>query len=303
MDNSPLISIIVVSYNQEKYIRENLDSIKRQTYANIELIIADDASKDNSVEVFEKWLIENNYIAKKNYHQNNTGFATTLNECIELTTGKYIKIIAADDFLHENAIEKCVSRLEELGEDYGMIYTDVYTIDEDSKIREDMMDCNSSYHPDPDEFYNMLVLGNRIMALSVVVLKSVLVETGIYDEKFLVEDYYKWLKIGKLYKVAYIPEKLAFYRWHGSNISIIKAERIKKEDIILKMMFDKTGIAKNIIRDYLIVELIKKNKVDIEALNAYKKYPYRNKLLIACTRYNFPSFGYRVLNRLIKLGD
>lgn len=173
MKTKPLVSIIVISYNHEKYIRENLNSVKEQTYSNIELIVADDASQDNSVEVFEQWLLENNYKAKKNYHHNNTGIAVILNECIDIATGKYIKIIAADDFLHENTIEKCISKLEELSEEYGMIYTDVYTIDEDSKICQDIMDCNSSYSIDPNEFYNMLVVGNRIMALSVVMRKSV----------------------------------------------------------------------------------------------------------------------------------
>ncbi|WP_407500066.1 glycosyltransferase family 2 protein [Elizabethkingia anophelis] len=303
MDNSPLVSIIVVSYNHEKYIRENLDSIKRQTYTNIELIVADDASPDNSVEVFDFWLQENNYPAKKNYHTQNTGVATVLNECIEIATGKYIKIIAADDYLHKDAIEKCVSELEELGEDYGMIYTDVYTIDEESRISQDIMDCNSSYNPDPDEFYNMLVVGNRIIALSAVIRKSVLIETGVYNEKFIVEDYYRWLKIGQLYKIGYIPEKLAFYRWHGFNISILKADRIKKEDIILKLMFDRNGIAKKIIRDYIIVKLINENNIDTEVWNAYKKYDYRNKILVVCSCFNFPSFGYRVLNRILKLVD
>lgn len=303
MKTKPLVSIIVISYNHEKYIRENLNSVKEQTYSNIELIVADDASQDNSVEVFEQWLLENNYKAKKNYHHNNTGIAVILNECIDIATGKYIKIIAADDFLHENTIEKCISKLEELSEEYGMIYTDVYTIDEDSKICQDIMDCNSSYSIDPNEFYNMLVVGNRIMALSVVMRKSVLIETGDYNEKFIVDDYFRWLKIGQLYKIAYIPEKLAFYRWHGSNISILKADRIKKEDIILKILFDRNGIAKRIIRDYIIVELINGKKIDTEVWNAYKNYPYRNKTLLACVLINFPSFGYRVLNRIIKLGD
>ena len=62
---SPLVTIVVVSYNHSKYIKENLDSILSQTYPNIQLIVADDASPDNSVEVFEEWLSNNNYPALK----------------------------------------------------------------------------------------------------------------------------------------------------------------------------------------------------------------------------------------------
>ena len=82
--DQPLVSIVVVSYNQGKYIKENLDSINSQTYDNIQLIVADDASKDTTVEVFDNWLLENNYSAEKNYHQKNTGLATILNECLKL---------------------------------------------------------------------------------------------------------------------------------------------------------------------------------------------------------------------------
>lgn len=64
MEN-PLVTVIVVSYNHSKYIEENLDSIKNQTYKNIQLIVADDASKDNSAETFEQWLSKNNYPAEK----------------------------------------------------------------------------------------------------------------------------------------------------------------------------------------------------------------------------------------------
>lgn len=78
-----------------------------------------------------------------------------------------------------------------------------------------------------------------------IMRKSGLLETGAYDEKFIVEDYYRWLKIGQLYKIAYIPGKLAYYSNHGSNISILKQAKINDEDILLKLMFDKTGIAKD----------------------------------------------------------
>lgn len=63
----PLVSIIVVGYNHAKFIRENLDNIKAQTYPNIELIMADDASQDNSVIVFKNRLAENNFSANKNF--------------------------------------------------------------------------------------------------------------------------------------------------------------------------------------------------------------------------------------------
>ncbi|KFC39652.1 glycosyltransferase [Elizabethkingia anophelis] len=303
MDNNPLISIIVVSFNHEKYLEENLNSIKAQTYTNIELIVADDASSDNSVTVINRWLTENNYTAKLNFHSQNTGVSTVLNECISLAEGKYIKIIAADDFLHDEAIEKSIAKLEESGDQYGMVYTDTYSINENSDIVEDIADYNSLYFQDSETFYNWLVISNRIAALTVVIRKSVLVKTGAYDERFIVDDYYRWLKVSQLYKIAYIPEKLSYYRLHSSNISKLKAERIKREDIVLKIMFDKNGVAKDIIRYYIIMELIKNNKLNEEVLEEYKKYPFKNKILESRYISYLPPLGLKVLNKLLKFSD
>ena len=147
----PLVSIVVVSYNHAHFLEENLNSIKAQTYPSIQLIVADDASKDNSIEVYENWLEKNNYPAIKNFHTKNTGLATTLNECIDLIEGKYVKFIAADDYLHPEAIEKCVNKLEELGNDYGMVFTDTWAINNKSEITKDIADYNANQYLNKEE--------------------------------------------------------------------------------------------------------------------------------------------------------
>ncbi|MBQ0151497.1 MAG: glycosyltransferase, partial [Chryseobacterium sp.] len=238
---SPLVTIVVVSYNHSRFIKENLDSILSQTYPNIQLIVADDASPDNSVEVFEEWLSDNNYPALKNYHKKNTGLATTLNECIKLAKGKYIKLIAADDYLHPDAIEECVAKMEESGDQYGMVHTDTYCIDNSSTIIKDFANYNELGNIDPLEFGKKLIEGNRIAALTVMMRLDVVIETGDYDAYYLAEDYYRWLMINNKYLIAYIPKKLAYYRLHENNISKLKAEKIEQENLILKMLFDNEG--------------------------------------------------------------
>lgn len=63
--SKPLVSVVVISYNQSRYITQNLDCLKTQTYTNWELIVADDASPDDSVNVFENWLEKNKISAKR----------------------------------------------------------------------------------------------------------------------------------------------------------------------------------------------------------------------------------------------
>lgn len=295
MNKLPLVSIVVISYNQGKYIRENLDSIKAQTYPNIELIVADDASPDKSVEIFKDWLSENQYGAKTNFHTENTGLATVLNECIELATGKYIKLIAADDYLHPQSIEKCVLKLEEVGDQYGMVSSDTYCVDENSTLQPDFADFNSIENTPPSELHDVLIIGNRIATLTVLMRTDVIRETGEYHAEFLVEDYQRWLMISEKYFIAYIPEKLAFYRVHPGNISKAKADRILAEDRMLQMRFDHHGIVSNVVNDYMQNIYAGKKEISADLRQRYATYPFRMKVLALCLQYHIPNIVYQII--------
>ncbi|WP_185286151.1 glycosyltransferase family 2 protein [Chryseobacterium indologenes] len=297
--NYPLVSIIVVSYNHSGYIKENLDSVKNQTYPNIQLIVADDASPDNSAEVFEQWLKDNNYPAEKNFHSQNTGFTQTLNECIELAKGEYIKIIAADDVLHPEYTEECVSRLEALGESYGMVFTNTHTIDDSSHILQDYADYDALGNVDPQVFKKELIKGNRIAALSVLLRTAALKATGKYDTKFIVEDYFRWLKINEKYLIAYVPKKLTYYRLHAENISKVKADRIEKETLLLQIMFDKDGDVRQKINSLTQRYYLKKDHLSPEFIEAYQKYPYHIKRLSFALQYKVAPSLYKILNKII----
>ncbi|MGE8432277.1 glycosyltransferase family 2 protein [Chryseobacterium joostei] len=294
----PLVTIVVVSYNHSRFIKENLDSIKNQTYKNIQLILGDDASPDHSVEVFEEWLKENNYPAEKNFHTQNTGLPTMLNECVELTKGKYIKMIAADDFLHPESIEKSVSALEHLGNEYGMSFSDTYAINNDSQIIQDIADYDAMGKVDPSIFKEDLLKGNRIAALTVLAKTEVIRETGKYDTQFIIEDYYRWLKISEKYLIAYIPEKLAYYRLHEENISKVKAEKIEKEAALLQMMFDKKGVAKSSINTAVEKFYFSGTELSEEYLTAYRAYPFHLKKLDFAIKKNLPIPLYKILKKI-----
>ena len=295
----PLVSILVVSYHQGKYIKENLDSLKAQTYTNWELIVADDASPDDSVLQFKNWLKDNNVNAKELFHNKNTGLATILNEAIEICNGKYVKLIAADDFMHPECLEKSVNSLEEKGEEYGMVFTDTYCIDENSNPLPDFADYNKLGNIPAEDFRKELLRGNRIAALTVMMPLKVIKETGKYDSKFLVEDYYRWLKINEKYLIAYIPEKLSYYRWHDNNISKTKAERIDVETMMIQMMFDSDGILRKKINQIMSEKYLSNQKISADLLSIYKKYAYHIKRLKYCIQFNIPPIIYRTVSKFI----
>lgn len=296
----PLVSVIVVSYNHSKYIRENLDSIKAQTYPNIELIIADDASADNSVEVFEEWLSENNYVVKKNFHTKNTGLATILNECLEMISGKYVKIIAADDYLHPESIEKCVKAISE-NDNIGFVFSDMYYVDNDSQLLERNLFSSEIYHYPPEKLKDELLNKCIVCAPSVLISYEALKTTGKYNPAKIVEDYDRWLRIITCgYDLHVIPEKLVYYRFHGESITFNSNGKIQEEAFILyfkysnKYLFLNSNIEKIFLKGY---------KYNQEFFENYKVYKYKDVLTYFFIKNNLPILLkiYRIIKKKLNI--
>ena len=107
MEPQPLVSVVVVAYNSAGYILETLDSVKAQTYKNIELIVTDDASTDDTVARVEEWLSGNGFRfagTKVVRRETNGGIAPNCNSGWQAATGGWVKLIGADDVLLENCV-------------------------------------------------------------------------------------------------------------------------------------------------------------------------------------------------------
>ena len=99
----PLVSVCIPAYNNAAYIKETIDSILKQTWKNLELVICDDKSKDNTIEVIESIKDDRIRLCK---NEKNLGMSGNWNKCLHECKGEFIKLICADDMLREDAIEK-----------------------------------------------------------------------------------------------------------------------------------------------------------------------------------------------------
>ncbi|MBT2621805.1 MULTISPECIES: glycosyltransferase family 2 protein [Chryseobacterium] len=288
MVNNPLVTVIIVSYNHSGYIKECLDSIKNQTYENIQLIVGDDASPDNSVEVFENWINDNKYTAEKNFHSKNTGLAEMLNECIKFAKGKYIKLIAADDYLHPEFLEKCVKTLENKDDKFAVVFSSAYIVEEDKNLVEYY--GNFDFYRDEYQFRKLEKTRNFVPAVSALIKTKALLETGSYNKDILLEDYDKWLQINEKHFFAFIPEHLAYYRKHEENISTLKARVVFVEEILLRLQYDteldnKSELNNSVKKIYITSTNKKELKKTFEKYNQYKgKEPWLN----FCLKYRLP---------------
>lgn len=105
----PLVSVCIPAYNNAEYIKDTIDSILNQTYQNIELVIVDDNSKDNTYELIQEIGDER---IKLYHNDKNLGMSGNWNRCLSLCTGKYAKLVCADDILSPDALKREVDALE-----------------------------------------------------------------------------------------------------------------------------------------------------------------------------------------------
>lgn len=127
----PLVSICVITYNSSKTVLATLESIKNQSYQNVELIISDDCSPDNTVEVVRQWLEQNKsrFVRTELVTvEKNTGVTGNVNRGLKMCEGKYVKDIAGDDALLPNYVQECVGYLETHPEIF-VLFTKVKFID------------------------------------------------------------------------------------------------------------------------------------------------------------------------------
>jgi len=225
-NNQPLVSVIVITYNSAKYVLETLESIKKQTYKNIELIISDDGSNDQTLEICKKWINKN----KKRFVHNelipstiNTGIVRNYFRAIRKCRGKYIAQCAGDDFWTDN--NKLLKHVEflENNDEYGMVHTnaDLYWEDSDKIIRNINNRINIT---DEDIFEELISKGIFIRPLTVLIKKdcidNYLKEIDPY--RWSIEDYPLFLYISKHYKVKYFNYSTAVYRRHDNAITLNK---------------------------------------------------------------------------------
>ncbi|MBP3223845.1 MAG: glycosyltransferase [Campylobacter sp.] len=206
MQDMPLVSVVIPSYNHEKYISETITAILNQTYKNIELIIIDDGSKDNSPNIIENFRKKHNFTF---IHRQNRGLCATLNQAIDLAHGKYFAICASDDVLLPDSIEKRVNFMEKNSE-FGMCYGKVCNFSDEKNI------INVG-EPASGWIFEELLSRYFIPAASIMIKKDVYSEVGKYDENLIIEDYDMSLRIAEKFQIGFIDEILARYRLHGEN--------------------------------------------------------------------------------------
>jgi len=214
------ISIITASYNYEKYIKETIESVLNQTYSDWELIIVDDGSSDNSLEVIKSFVNKDNRI-KLFAHENNQnkGLKETILLGIKKSESEWIAFLESDDLWREDYLEKKVEIIKQYP-GVALVFNDIEMFGDETRIKflKKPFEKNHKYLTTktyPRNMFKDLRDSNRILTFSCLLAnKEILMNTDFNTPVDKLLDWWLYIHMAYDNEFYYIPEKLTKWRIH-----------------------------------------------------------------------------------------
>ncbi len=214
----PKVSVVMASYNHERFVAETIQSVLDQSYQDFEFIITDDGSADRTVDVINRF--DDPRIKLFCFPQNH-GACRAINNCINEAKGEYIAVINSDDAWFPNKLEKQVNFLDS-HPDIGAVFSYAQIIDEDSN---DLAENNHAYqkifiqqNKNRFEWLKHLFWGNCLCHPSILIRKVCYEITGLYDERYAqLPDWDFWIRLCMRYDIHIITELLTKFRVHQNE--------------------------------------------------------------------------------------
>lgn len=210
MESQPLVSVIMPCYNMALYVSDSIKSVIAQTYPHWELLIVDDASTDETVNIIASYAQSDTRI-RFAIKKQNSGIADTRNQCIQMAQGQFLAFLDADDIWHPEKLEKQLGFM--IDKNVGFTYSTYDWIDENGKTLNKFINTigNLNY-----ETY----LRNTIIGCSTVMVNKTIIGDVVVPKFRTSEDTATWLDILKKGFLAYaIDEPLVSYRIRRKSAS------------------------------------------------------------------------------------
>jgi len=222
MDNQPLVSVLMTVYNRSKYIAEAIESVIKSTYTNWELIITDNCSIDNSLEIAKSYEQKDSRI-KVYKNETNIGQFPNRNKAADYAKGKYLKYVDADDLLYPHGLEILVYHMEKFPEaGYGLCSLP----QDDDRMYPFMLS--------PQEAYYRHYLTKKWIfhkaPLSSIIKKDTFSEVDGFTDNRILGDFAMWNKLSIAHNVVLLPGDAVWYRVH-------EEQEMKKAKVDVEVFF------------------------------------------------------------------
>lgn len=279
--NTILVDVVLASYNGDKYISEQIDSILNQSHKNIRLYISDDGSVDETVNIINDYVRKDNRVHLVN-RERVGGVIKNFETALKYTTANYIMLSDQDDFWERDKIEKQLKAIIQEEQNFGNIailgYTDLALVDEQLHPISQSFYRSAGLNPERNLHYCNLSWMGSVMGCTIIMNRNALDNAMPFHPHVIMHDHWlamKTLTIGHLF---YIDEPLIKYRQHSKNVSgglgyrknIIKKifdidsykKIIKRAKIVSSMhgldsFYKRLKFSKNIIVGFKFCETVK----------------------------------------------
>lgn len=215
--HQPDVSVIIPAYNAAWCITDALDSVRRQTFTNFELIVVNDGSPDNTEEVVESYLSHYELSQARIITQPNRGLGGARNAGIRNAKAAFVAFLDQDDVWYPEKLEVVLGTFQTLDNDIGLVCHDERVVKNHEAIR------INRYGPWVPKMYEQLLFGDNCLSPgAVTVRRSLLLEVDGFSEEpsfHFVEDYDLWLRLSRLTRFHFTPRVLADYRLFDNNFS------------------------------------------------------------------------------------
>lgn len=226
----PLVTVYITNHNYGRFLTQAIESVLSQELQEYELIIVDDGSTDDSLEIMARYeALPQIQIVR----QKNQGLTVSNNIAMKLSRGKYLMRLDADDYLDPRALEIMVATMEK-DEDVALVFPDYYEVDENGELLAQVRRHNF----DTD----VTLLDQPAHGACTMIRKSVLLKVGGYDESFSRQDGYDlWLTLAHEHKVRNVNLPLFFYRQHASSLTRKERRLLETRSRILEKHVGRRG--------------------------------------------------------------
>jgi GT2 family glycosyltransferase/glycosyltransferase involved in cell wall biosynthesis len=211
------VSVVIPAYNHEKYVGEAIQSVLDQTFQDLELIIINDGSTDNTETEILKFKDER----IRYFSQENRGLSATLNRGIELARGEYFNFLPSDDAFFPEKLATQLKAFEE-SKEIGVVFSYHLVVGGEGKeVKDDpIVDWFTVPFETKEEIFPALFERDFLSAPTALIKMECFEKAGRFDESLkTAQDYDMWMRILKYYDLRLIKRPLLRYRWHGANLT------------------------------------------------------------------------------------
>ena len=211
------VDILMATYNGEKYLKEQLESILNQTYTNIRLLINDDCSTDKTIEILKEYEQKDNRIYVQ-YNKENLGSIKNFENLLSRVENKYFMLADQDDVWMPQKVEKSLDKITK--ENADLVFTDLEAVDENLKTITPSVVRYMGFKKNIDKYndYKLVFLRNCVTGCTIISKKELIKKyIPIPNKEPMVHDWWMALMIAQDGKLAFLDEPTIKYRQHGKN--------------------------------------------------------------------------------------